>query len=368
MDMIEGASLHSYPTQMGAGGVPEPSRRWVLRQFREVFRFADSLGVWVRRNLPDVYSGDPHAPHVVPTLILIRMSVTFAALVRLCEGGYGDQAMMLYRSMFEDMLVAHWVAEDPERAEERLRKQDRHGEILMLDEDVFGEHGFEYEPSLRPPTPDERRELGALFGEHGERNLTGKNLWVLVNETAPKLREREAEELRSGYAFLVKVANRTLHTTADTLRHAVTPLESGDAILGQPNMQVSMPLFAATWCLYRTASLILEQLQVDRAELDRLYWRGRRAFDVSPESYLTTGGEEAKATALAGLDAMREALDGTRRDDPCPCGSPFTFGGCCREDYAKYLWRHRKLHMRLRSYVDGVLASLEPFERSLPED
>src|SRR5688500_5735965 len=40
-----------------------------------------------------------------------RATKTFAGVIRLCELGFGEQASMLNRSLFEGMAVAHWVAE-----------------------------------------------------------------------------------------------------------------------------------------------------------------------------------------------------------------------------------------------------------------
>jgi hypothetical protein len=129
-----------------------------------------------------------------------------------------------------------------------------------------------------------------------------------------------------------------------------------------------MPLFAATWCLYRVACLVLEQQGAGHEDLDWLYWRGRHAFDVSFRSYLRTGAEEAIPGVLYSLDRFRAVLAETPDDSPCPCGSPFAFGVCCRRDYARLLRKNRRLHERLRTYVDNVLAGVERYQQELPDD
>jgi hypothetical protein len=51
---------------------------------------------------------------------------TFMAAVRLASVGYGAQASMLNRSRFEDMIDVHWIATEPEAAEQRYRDHHQH--------------------------------------------------------------------------------------------------------------------------------------------------------------------------------------------------------------------------------------------------
>jgi hypothetical protein len=45
-----------------------------------------------------------------------RGTKTLDAVLHLCEGGYGEQATMLNRSLFEGMAIAHWVSDDRREA------------------------------------------------------------------------------------------------------------------------------------------------------------------------------------------------------------------------------------------------------------
>ena len=42
-----------------------------------------------------------------------RSTKTYQAVVRLAYIGYGQQAFMLGRPLFEDMVVAHWIRRNP---------------------------------------------------------------------------------------------------------------------------------------------------------------------------------------------------------------------------------------------------------------
>src|SRR3954453_23265974 len=49
-----------------------------------------------------------------------RAAKTYAAILLLCRNGFGDQALMLARILFEDIVEAHWVKTNPEAAIERF--------------------------------------------------------------------------------------------------------------------------------------------------------------------------------------------------------------------------------------------------------
>ena len=53
--------------------------------------------------------------------LLSRSSNTFWAAIELCQIGFGEQALMLNRSLFEDMVDAHWVTVDPTTAKADTR-------------------------------------------------------------------------------------------------------------------------------------------------------------------------------------------------------------------------------------------------------
>ena len=54
------------------------------------------------------------------SLELARSTKTFRGVVELCRSGYGEQAAMLNRSLFEGMAVAHWVHANTTDATERF--------------------------------------------------------------------------------------------------------------------------------------------------------------------------------------------------------------------------------------------------------
>jgi len=66
-------------------------------------------------------------------VIFSRSFNTFCAAVELARMGFGQQAAMLNRSLFEDMIDGHWVTLEPELAVQRLEEHHLHGRMLLAD-------------------------------------------------------------------------------------------------------------------------------------------------------------------------------------------------------------------------------------------
>lgn len=107
---------------------------------------------------------------------------TFRAVITLVEVGFGEQAAMLNRGLFEGMAVAHWVASNSEKAVERYRSQSRHTRLLWAQTirrlEWDGPAG-----ALPEPKAGELEALGEMFGPYGTRRWTGhRNLPEVIRE------------------------------------------------------------------------------------------------------------------------------------------------------------------------------------------
>ena len=66
-----------------------------------------------------------HPPNNLIATIFARSTRTFEAVVKhLGDKGFGEQGLMLDRSLFEDMVDARWVSLNPELAGERFVAHD----------------------------------------------------------------------------------------------------------------------------------------------------------------------------------------------------------------------------------------------------
>jgi uncharacterized protein DUF5677 len=95
--------------------------------------------------------------------IFARSTDTFTCAVRSLRLGYGAQAAMLNRSLFEDMVDAHWIITDPDTAAARYQDHHEHGRMLLADSIASFPDMY---PRIDAPEfdPDERKRLDAPSG------------------------------------------------------------------------------------------------------------------------------------------------------------------------------------------------------------
>ena len=58
---------------------------------------------------------------------------TYSAALALVREGFGPQAAMFNRALFEGMAVAHWVSVAPEAARQRWPDHERHNALLWTE-------------------------------------------------------------------------------------------------------------------------------------------------------------------------------------------------------------------------------------------
>jgi hypothetical protein len=238
--------------------------------------------------------------------IAARATKTFRAVLHLCTLGHGEQATMLNRSLFEDLLTAHWVDLNPDEAVERLRKHERH--TAMLWKEHLAGRGLELGALADLPdlTDEERKELQSLFGPRGQTEWTGLSTYKLVKAV-------EASWGDEGERFLLwhmhdvhlKHANKTLHMSAEALLRPTAHPERPDLLIydaGPSDRDVPIALFAAFWASANLMRLVLPGSQRDtlvafyrenmplffrpvharqrrqRAKLQRGHWRVRHGL------------------------------------------------------------------------------------------
>jgi hypothetical protein len=79
------------------------------------------------------WAGRAIDPDSVDPIVLAegaRATKTYGGALRLMASGFGPQASMLNRSLFESMAIAHWAHPHPDRAIELFKKHGRHSELL----------------------------------------------------------------------------------------------------------------------------------------------------------------------------------------------------------------------------------------------
>jgi hypothetical protein len=202
---------------------------------------------------------------VVMQTIFARSTRTYEAVVRhLGSHGFGEQATMLNRSLFEDMVDAHWVSLNPELAFERLVQHHRYSQRLRLDVASRFPHYFGTDlPEMKPLMDEaERKRLARLFGDFGERSWTGLNIHARfeaiegcwTNEVARR-------QARFMYLWVQRENNETLHLSAHSLAGIGKPTLKDDALhfrIGSTEELLGPALLWAFWTYAQTVTLVFD--------------------------------------------------------------------------------------------------------------
>lgn len=246
-----------------------------------------------------------------------RALKTYRAVIHLCTLGYGEQASMLNRSLFEGMAVAHWAHSEPEDAVERFEAHFEHNRILWAD--LLRELGWdtgEVAPEELPDASQERRdELIGMFGQHGQKLWTGhRHLAELLHAIEDQWEGHGRDQLWEFFQVAHKDNNLMLHSGAWSLEraaHGLSTESDGEVELnfrtGPTSDRVGPALYGGFWTYVQTFSLVMDRFQVPNREgLKALHARGEIAFKkLSDEQTKDVG-----------------------RNDPCPCGSGRKFKRC----------------------------------------
>lgn len=237
-----------------------------------------------------------------------RALQTFKAVVNLCGNGFGPQASMLNRALFEGTLVAHWAVDHPEEAVERFAKHDRHVKLRWAE--TVERLGWDIgDRELPTATAEETKELTALFGRHGERPWTGLSVYELLNDVEHHWGDEDGRaSLWTFYRVAYLDSNLTLHSSAWSLTTGVTSAPDGTHFpAGPSNYAVAQALYGAYWSYAQTLRLTIEHFGMPSADdLENVFQKGHPAF----------------------VELTSEMTRAVGRNDPCPCGSGLKFKRC----------------------------------------
>jgi len=236
---------------------------------------------------------------------------TFRAVVLLCDRGYGQQAAMLNRSLFEHAVVAWWLllcVEDEEEVMKTLRDHRAHARVLF-------DRAMEQHPELEedredsPFEPDYIETLDKRFGTFGAQ-WHGKRLDELVREVEAKIDERYQSLFWKFFRFVNHHNNYVIHHsalgTADTVKWD-DPDDTPAVEVGPSQEWRSSSLWAATWEYGLLVLAILRRLSPARAD---------DFSDVLDE------------VGRVFIEYTREQVKDVGRNDLCPCGSGQKFKRC----------------------------------------
>jgi len=244
--------------------------------------------------------------------LFVRASNTNWAALELCRIGFGEKALMLQRSLFEDLADLAWATvADPQHAVQMFKDHEEQEHLL------FGDAAAKYPQIFKTealPTVDDtrRKELKDKFGSFGDKSWTGLNLHERIEAIEHLWAEGDdREELHFFRRIPHRLNNSALHTTAYALS-AIKRKEDDEGIsfsIGPTAQGVEAALSNSNWMYTQVLRIALGHFDFpleDRERLERLYVEGRALFTTLTE------------------DQVR----GVGRNDPCPCHSGKKFKHC----------------------------------------
>lgn len=250
---------------------------------------------------------------VLLTAQATRAIHTFEAVIGSCVLGRGVQASMLNRSLYEDVLDIHWVAEHPELAPERA---DEHDRFMAL-----AEHKLEtqYERTDRPLNDHEEHELAQLIEKYGGRREAFTSSWhrAFFDECFQLVKTRWSEhEQAAGYLdYIYDVMQRRnnlmLHPSPTAFRQTFVMAVNGNRTLNRagPDERWIQALKDGAGAFYMVMRVLAEEFDLDN--------------EPAAESFSRTTDFLKLASNLPGLSDLSENAE-------CPCGTGLTVGECHR--------------------------------------
>lgn len=212
--------------------------------------------------------------HLMDVALLARVVPLVESAVILARAGYGREAMMLNRPLFELMIDAYWTEANRDLAEERFLAHARFTQHLQRQ--VFRRY-----PELGVAVREnglEEEELEAsrkLFGRHASKSWSGVKLFKRIEAMKAQLDPAEHRQLKFVRDVLHDLTNAELHPSAWSLGRALRYADDGEG--GQklqyrsgPEKELSVFALGYTWWIFLKAldrmhgllDLSVEPLQV----------------------------------------------------------------------------------------------------------
>jgi hypothetical protein len=179
--------------------------------------------------------GNPYETLFVAVLFA-RATTTTEAIIVLSEQGFGQQAVMLNRPLFELRVDAHWTHENRALAQDRFLQHAQHQWHLRRETAARHAAALGELPPADPVPPAQLRALEKLFGTYGSKSWTGLSLHERITSIAATLAPEKSARLWQTHDIMNAVSNRELHPSSQSLARSLRRVPQAD---GSDMMQFS---------------------------------------------------------------------------------------------------------------------------------
>jgi hypothetical protein len=207
----------------------------------------------------------------------VRATKTFGAVIRLCEAGFGEQALMLDRSLFEGMAVAHWVAANRREAVRLFIRHARFSNLLWYETlDALGWLDEKDRKRHRPSVgPKRRKELVGLFNQYGTKHWWRMSVPKMLGEIERQWDDQGRVDLWKYHDVVYRLSNQMLHSTATSVSASFTRRPSTTLAMtaGPSNQFISQALYAAHWTYGQVFTLLADVFKLTSGQAFRDLWQ-----------------------------------------------------------------------------------------------
>lgn len=213
----------------------------------------------------------------------VRATKTLGAVVALCDAGFGEQAMMLNRSLFEGMAVAHWVATHRRDAVGLFARHERFTRLLWYETLKAAGWLDEIDPRLRPSIgPKRRKELVDLFTKYGTKAWWRMSVPALLAEIEDQWDAQGRADLWLHHDVVYRLSNQMLHSTATSVSAAFVNRSKAPLVMtaSASDQFISQALYAAHWTYGQMFTLLIDVFKLTSGRAFRDLWQasGQEAF------------------------------------------------------------------------------------------
>jgi hypothetical protein len=251
----------------------------LLSEFALYFDACQELNQFAQQHRPR--DAPKHKAGLVVTWTAARSYRTYLTVIHLCACGYGQQAAMLNRTLFEDMVSAHWAAKHPDVAVARMIEHDQYTALLRAE--AFDKHELERPKSATLPTytDEERARLDRRYRK-GSASWTGKTIPAMVHAIETMWAPLDRRLINQMHDIGHRAHNTLLHHSSASLSQGVRVTDDGVIFDVGPSAQfVPGALAFSFWAFANTYSLIVEG--EDLTELDELNSKHRDIYSTTRE-------------------------------------------------------------------------------------
>jgi len=254
----------------------------ILVEYIEEFGACVEIEELFRWNLPR--EPPPHEAGRIVLWTSARSYRTFKVMVKTCRLGYALEAAKLNRSLFEDMVAAHWAAGFPAKANKLILDHARYVEVLRAE--FYAQHGLTY-PGGEPQTltEEERTTFDDRYRK-GSRSWTGKTVSEMVTNIAGQWQKDYRRHLMQMHDIAHRASSVILHHSAASLSAGVIETEQGYQFDVRPSkLGVGSALVFGFWTFGNTISLaltgdVLDKLNEITSRYSHLYSKVRSAGEA----------------------------------------------------------------------------------------